>query len=76
MGESTTNQLYGKNLSIFTYCAFVGKAQVFKNSPILAIFGIFNELLSILNVIVARFAHNVECDFFSVIFKHREGNEA
>ena len=32
-------------------------------------FGIFNELLSIQNVNVARFACNVECDL-SVIFKH------
>ena len=27
-------------------------------------FGIFNELLSTQNVNVARFARNVECDFF------------
>ena len=33
------------------------------------IYGILNELLSILNVNVARFARNVERDF-SVIFKH------
>ena len=31
----------------------------------------FNELLSTQNVHVARFARNVECDFF-VIFKHYE----
>ena len=30
----------------------------------LAIFGIFNELLSTQNVNVARFARNVKCDFF------------
>ena len=38
--------------------------QIFKNSPILAMFGIFNELLSTQNVNVARFARSVECDFF------------
>ena len=38
--------------------------QVFKNSPKLTIFGVFSQLLSIQNVIVARFARNVECDFF------------
>ena len=47
------------------------KLQVFKNSPKWTIFGIFNQLLSIQNVNVARFAHNVEWDFFCVIFKHR-----
>ena len=36
------------------------KIQVFLNT----IFGIFNELLSTQNVNVARFARNVECDFF------------
>ena len=36
------------------------KIQVFKNSPKLTIFGIFNELLSTQNVNVARFARNVE----------------
>ena len=30
----------------------------------LTIFGIFNEFLSTPNVTVARFARNVECDFF------------
>ena len=39
------------------------KLQVFKNSPKLTIFGIFNELLSTQNENVARFARNVECDF-------------
>ena len=43
---------------------FDRKLQVFKNSPKLTIFGIFNELLSTQNVNVARFARNVECDFF------------
>ena len=39
---------------------FDRKLQVFKNSPKLTIFGIFNELLSTQNVNVARFAGNVE----------------
>ena len=43
---------------------FDRKLQVSKSSPILIIFGIFNELLSTQNVNVARFARNVECDFF------------
>ena len=37
---------------------------VFKNSPKLTIFGIFKQLLSTQNVNVARFARNIECDFF------------
>ena len=37
-------------------------ALVFKNSPKLTILGIFNQLLSTQNL--ARFACNVECDFF------------
>ena len=40
------------------------KLKVFKKSPKLTIFGIFNDLLSTQNVNVARFARNVECDFF------------
>ena len=36
--------------------------QVFKNSPKLTIFGIFNEFLSTQNVNVARFARNNEWD--------------
>ena len=43
---------------------FDRKLQVFKNSPKWTIFGIFNELLSTQNVNVARFARNVEWDFF------------
>ena len=39
---------------------FDHKFQVFKNSPKWTIFGIFNLLLSIQNVNVARFARNVE----------------
>ena len=38
--------------------------QVFKNSPKLTIFGIFNELLCTQNENVARFARNVEWGFF------------
>ena len=40
------------------------KCRIFKNSPKLTVFGIFDELLSIQNVNVARFARNVKCDFF------------
>ena len=43
---------------------FDRKLLVFKNSPKLTIFGIFNEFLFNQNVNVARFARNVECDFF------------
>ena len=43
---------------------FDRKLQAFKKSPKLTIFGIFNELLSTQNVNVARFARNVEWDFF------------
>ena len=43
---------------------FNQKFQVFKKSPSSPIFGIFNELLSTQNANVARFARNVECDFF------------
>ena len=43
---------------------FDGKLQVFKTSPKLAIFGIFNELLYPQNVNAARFARKVERDFF------------
>ena len=40
------------------------KLQVFKNFPKWIIFGIFNELLSTQFVKVARFARNVEWDYF------------
>ena len=40
------------------------KFRLSKKSPKLTIFGNFNELLSTQNVNVARFARNVECDFF------------
>ena len=40
------------------------RLQVDKNTRNWTIFGIFNELLSTKNVNVARFARNVECDFF------------
>ena len=43
---------------------FGRKLWVFKNSPKWTIFDIFNQLLSIQNVNVARFARNVEWDFF------------
>ena len=38
--------------------------QVFKKSPKLIIFGIFDELLTTQNVKIARLTRNVECDFF------------
>ena len=47
---------------------FDRKLQIFKNSPKWTIFVIFSLHLSIQNVNVARFAHNVEWDFL-VIFK-------
>ena len=40
------------------------KSRISKNSPKLTIFNIFNELLSTQNVNLARFARNVEWDFF------------
>ena len=43
---------------------FDRKLQFFQNSPKLTIFDIFYELFSTQNVNVARFAHNVKCDFF------------
>ena len=43
---------------------FDQKLQVFKKSPTLTIFGILDKLFSTQNVNVARFARNVECDFF------------
>ena len=43
---------------------FDRKLQGFKNSPKWTIFGVFNSLLSTQNVNVARFARNVEWDFF------------
>ena len=43
---------------------FDRKLQVFINLPKWTIFGICNELLSTQNVNVARFARNVEWDFF------------
>ena len=43
---------------------FDRKLQIFKNSPKWTIFGIFNLLLPIKNVNVARFARDVEWDFF------------
>ena len=43
---------------------FDRKLQIFKNSSKQTIFGIFNWLLSTQNVNVARYARNVEWDFF------------
>ena len=44
------------------------KSRIIKKPPKSTIFGIFNELLFIQNVNVARFARKIECDF-SLIFK-------
>ena len=44
---------------------FDNKLQIFKNSPKLTIFGIFNELLSTQNVMLAMLNAT-----FSVVFKH------
>ena len=51
-------------LTLFDY-----KLQVFKNGQKCNTFGIFNELLSTQNVIVARFARNIKNETFLVIFK-------
>ena len=40
------------------------KSRIIKKPPKSTIFGIFNELLFIQNVNVARFARNIEWDFF------------
>ena len=40
------------------------QASGFQKLPKLTIFGIFNQLLSTQNVNTARFARNVEWDFF------------
>ena len=49
---------------IYLVTLFDCKLQVFKNSLKLTIFGIFNKLLATQNVNVARFARNVDWDFF------------
>ena len=59
---------YTKSNSITMFENLLKLSQIFKNSQILIIFGIFKEFLSTQNVNVARFARNVES--FSVIFKH------
>ena len=64
-------QLLLQPLELFTFFRIdltvfknYSKCRILKNSPKRTIFGIFNELLSTQNVNVARFARNVECDFF------------
>ena len=47
----------------FLVTLFDRKLQIFKNSPKLTIFGIFNKLLATQNVNLARFARIVECGF-------------
>ena len=58
--------LYRFLLSSSAQCLKIAKKSlIFKKSSKWSIFGTFNELLSTQNVNVARFARNVECDFFS-----------
>ena len=45
------------------------KLQIFKNGQKFNTYGIFNELLSTQNVIVARFARNIKNETFLGIFK-------
>ena len=45
-------------------CLLDRKLQVFKNSPKLSIFGLFKWILFTQSVNLARFARNVEWDFF------------
>ena len=52
------------DLSGYTIWLQECKLQVFKKSPKLTIFGIFDQLLSTQRVNVARFARNDEWDFF------------
>ena len=56
---------YTKSNSITMFENLLKLSQIFKNSQILIIFGIFKEFLSTQNVNVARFARNVECDFLA-----------
>ena len=51
---------YTKSNSITMFENLLKLSQIFKNSQILIIFGIFKEILSTQNVNVARFARNVE----------------
>ena len=51
---------YTKSNSITMFENLLKLSQIFKNSQILIIFGIFKEFLSTQNVNVARFARNVE----------------
>ena len=62
----TFRQQFDFSSSIFIFITVFEnhqKSRIFKNSPKLTIFGLFNELLSTQNGNVARFARNVECDF-------------
>ena len=49
---------------------FDSKFQLFQTSPKWTIFGIFDLLLSIKNINVARFARNVEWDFLWDLFSN------
>ena len=54
---------YTKSNSITMFENLLKLSQIFKNSQILIIFGIFKEFMSTQNVNVARSARNVEWDF-------------
>ena len=51
-------------LLIFTHCAQYLKITLNAVQYVFLNFSVFNSLLSFQNVNVARFARNVECDFF------------
>ena len=55
---------YTKSNSITMFENLLKLSQIFKNSQILIIFGIFKEFLSTQNVNVARFARNFEMRLF------------
>ena len=56
-------------MALYLVTLFDHKLLIFKNSPKLTNFGIFNELLSAHNINVALLA--ILNETFSVIFKHR-----
>ena len=59
-----------KKIVLLKLTCLVTLLQVFKNSPKLSIFGIFNELLAAQNINVARFARIFLFFFFLRIWKH------
>ena len=65
----TVTMIKQRSADVTTYFQYVGntvlpQASGFQKLAKLTIFGVFNELLSPQNVNVARFARNLECDFF------------